>query len=142
MLPEWHVSPFELSCAYTLDPTGFYVGELKLLNGEIISVINCIYKYLGHSTFISTFLVKAEDRAKGCGRQTWDTAWKSLDSNVSFGLDAVTDMVPKHKTLGFRSVWNTLVVLLALETITKKNAGVSDSTVSIKPINTIDATKV
>ena len=50
VLPEWHVSPLEFSCAYALDPTGFYVGEL---NGEIISLINCI-KYPGHSAFIST----------------------------------------------------------------------------------------
>ena len=39
VLPEWHVSPSEFSCAYALDPTGFYVG---VLNGEIISLINCI----------------------------------------------------------------------------------------------------
>ena len=138
VLPEWHVSPSEFSCAYTLDPTGFYVGEL---NGEIIGLINCI-KYPGHSAFISTFLVKAEYRGKGYGRQTWDTAWKSLDSNVSLGLDAVTDMVPKYETLGFCSFWNTLVVVLDLEKITERFAGVSDSTVSIKQINTIDATKV
>ena len=56
VLPEWHVSPSEFTCAYALDPTGFYVG---VLNGEIITLINCV-KYPGHSAFISTFLVKEE----------------------------------------------------------------------------------
>jgi ribosomal protein S18 acetylase RimI-like enzyme len=117
VLREWHVSPSEFSCAYALDPTGFFVGEL---NGEIISLINCI-KYHGHSAFISTFLVKAEYRGKGYGRQTWDTAWKSLDKSITLhvGLDAVTDMVPKYEILGFHSVWNTLVVVLDLEMITE-----------------------
>ena len=138
VLPEWHVSPSEFACAYALDPTGFYVG---VLNGEIISLINCI-KYPGHSAFISTFLVKEEYRGKGYGRQTWDTAWKSLNKSISLGLDAVTDMVPKYETLGFRSFWNTLVVVLDLKMITEKFAGVSDSAVCIKPINAIDVTKV
>lgn len=138
VLPEWHVSPLEFSCAYAVDPSGFYVGEL---NGEIISLINCI-KYPGHSAFISTFLVKEEYRGKGYGRQTWNTAWKSLDKDITLGLDAVTDMVPKYETLGFRSVWNTLVVLLDLEMIINKFARVSSAAVSIKPIDTIDVTKV
>lgn len=138
VLPEWHVSPSEFLCAYALDPTGFYVG---VVNGEIISLINCI-KYPGHSAFISTFLVKEEYRGKGYGRQTWDTAWKSLDKSIALGLDAVSDMVPKHETLGFHSVWNTLVVVLDLKMITEKFAGVSDSAVCIKPINAIDVTKV
>ena len=138
VLPEWHVSPLEFSCAYALDPTGFYVGEL---NGEIISLINCI-KYSGHSAFISTFLVKEEHRGKGYGRQTWDTAWKFLDKSTTLGLDAVIDMVPKYETLGFRSVWNTSVVVLDLEKITKHFIEVSISSVLIKPIDTNDMTKV
>ena len=138
VLTEWHVSPLEFSCAYALDPTGFYVGEL---NGEIISLINCI-KYPGHSAFISTFLVKAEHRGKGYGRQTWDTAWKSLNKSTTLGLDAVIDMVPKYETLGFHSVWNTSIVVLDLEKMTKNFAEVSISSLLIKPIDTNDITKV
>ena len=64
---------------------------MGVLNGKIISLINCV-KYPGHSAFISTFLVKEEYRGKGYGRQTWDTAWKSLNKSISLGLGAVTDI--------------------------------------------------
>ena len=136
--PEWHVNPSEFSGAYALDPSGAYVGEL---NGEVISLIICI-KYAGHSVFMSAFVVKEEYRGKGYGRQTWDTAWKSLDKNITFGLDSAPGMVLKYETLGFRSVWNTLIVVMDLEKVTERFTRVSDSAVSIKPINTIDVTKV
>ena len=139
VLRDWHVSPLELCCAHTLDPNGLFVGEL---NGEIISLINCI-KCPGHSTFISTFLVKKEHRGKGYGKKTWDTAWKSLDQNVTFALDAVMDMVPKYETLGFRSMWNTLVLVLDLEKIANNFASVCiPPGTSILPINTVDVVKV
>ena len=54
-------------------------------------------------------------------------------------MDAVTDMVPRYETYGFRSVWNTLVVVLDLLNIVSGFAEVSiPSGVWIKPINAID----
>ena len=138
VLPGWHVSPHELSCAFALDPTTFYLGKLNDVD-EPISLVNAT-KYPDHSAFISAFVVKKEHRGKGYGKQTWDTAWKCLDhEKLSVGLDALTDMVPKYECLGFRSVWNTVVVILDLEMVVKEFADIEiPPGVSIKPLSSID----
>ena len=92
---------------------------------------------------MSTFLVKIDHRRKCYRKQIGDAALKSLDKNVTIGMDAVTDMVPRYESYGFRSVWNTLVVELDLSKIVSGFAEVSiPSGIWIKPINAIDMAKL
>ena len=135
ILPEWHVSPLEFSCAYAFDPTAVFLGEL---NNDVIALL-CAFKHPGHSTFLSVFLVKEEHRGKGYGRKIWDTVWESIDKSCTICLDAVVDMVPKYRSLGFQSVWETTVVSVDLEKICKTFAKVeSPLGVEVKPIGTIE----
>ena len=137
LLHDFRVNRHDFSCAFALDPSdhGFFVGEL---DNEIVSFILAI-KYPSHSAFISVYVVKKEHRGKGYGKQTWDAAWKCLDKSHTVGLDAVTTMVAKYETLGFRSVWNTMVALLDIEKIRKNFANVNTPLgISIKPIHTVN----
>ena len=139
LLPDFHLSSSDFSCVFALDPTTFYVGEL---NNEIISHINTV-KYPGHSTFISTFVVAEKHRGKGYGKKTWDAAWNDLDKSITIGLDGVTEMVPKYESLGFCCVWNVAVVEIDPEMISTNFASISHPPgITVKPINTIDISKV
>ena len=103
VVEDWHFNPYDLACAHTFDPSGFFVGEL---NGEIISHVNAV-KYPGHSAYIGTFIVQKEHRGRGYGKQTWDAVWRSLDLNCTIALDGGPSMIANYKSSGFHSVWNT-----------------------------------
>ena len=123
----------EQSCAFALDPTAVFLGQL---NDDVISAVLTI-KYTSHSAFISTFVVKKEHRGKGYGRLTWDAAWKTLDGKCSIGLDAVAAMVPKYQGLGFHPVWDTVVASLSIKKIVTHFANVENPSIVIKAIRDI-----
>ena len=131
--------PDDLSCAYAFDPSGFFVGEL---NGEVISHVNAV-KYPGHSIHIGCFVVQKEHSGKGYGKQTWDSAWKTLDHSCTIGLDSRSYMIPKFESYGFCAVWENSVVLLSFEKIIKKFGNVDlPAGFLLRPIRTVDAEKL
>ena len=130
--------PHDLSCAYAFDPNGFFVGEL---NGEIISHVNAV-KYPDHSIHIGCFVVQKEHSGKGYGKQTWDSAWKTLDHNCTIGLDSRSYMIPKFESYGFCAAWENLVVLLNFEKIIKNFGNVDPSGFQLRPIRAVDAEKL
>ena len=137
---DWHFNPHDLACAYAFDPSGFFVGEL---DGKVISHINAV-KYPGHSTYIGSFIVQKEHRGKGYGKQTWDTAWRSLDRNCTVALDGAPHMIANYKSLGFHSVWNTSAAIIDLDKIMNILSDVNTMPpgVSCKPIRTTDFEKL
>ena len=139
ILHNWHFGPYELSCGYAFDPSGFFVGEL---DGQVIGHINAV-KYPGHSAFIGVFIVQKEFRGRGYGKKIWDTAWGTLDHSSTIGLDAAHNMVSKYESYGFRTVWRSSIAQLNFEKIVKNLAGAEvPSGVSIKSIRTIDFDKL
>lgn len=131
--------PGDLSSAYSFDPSGFFVGEL---DGEIITHIMAI-KYPGHSTHIGSFMVDKEHRGKRYGEKTWDFAWKTLDHTCTIGLDALSYMIPKFETYGFRTVWENSIALLSFENIINIFGSFDlPSGFSIKPIRMVDFEKL
>ena len=58
-------------------------------------------------------------------------------------MDAVTHLVPKYETYGFRSVWNTIVVELDLEKVTANFAPISSPPgIAVTSLDAIDVAKV
>lgn len=128
---NWRFGPHDLSCAYDFDPSGFFVGEL---DGKVISNVN-MTKYPGHSAFIGSFMCLEEHRGKGYGKQTWDTAWKTLDQTCIIGLEALPHMVTKYESLGLHVVWDTPHAFLDFEKVIKNLADSEiPSGVSVVPI--------
>ena len=139
VMENWHFNPHDLVCAYAFDPSAFFVGEL---NGEVISHINAV-KYPGHSAYIGTFIVKKEYRGKGYGKQTWDSAWRSLNHNCTVALDGAPGMIANYKSLGFHSVWNTSSAVIDLtKTIKILSCVTMPPGVSCVPIQTVDFEKI
>lgn len=116
VFPRCYVSVNELDCALTIDLSAFYLGKL---DDDFISLVVAV-KYPGHSAFISCFAVREEYRSRGYGKRTWLAAWESLEAQCTVGLDAATHMIPKYEAMGFRQVWNTVMVLLDAERMLKK----------------------
>ena len=52
-------------------------------------------KYPDHSTHIGCFVVQKEHSGKGYGKQTWDSAWKTLDHSCTIGLNSRSYMIRK-----------------------------------------------
>ena len=139
VIEDWHFNPHDLACAHAFDPSAFFVGEL---NGEVISHINAV-KYPGHSAYIGTFIVQKEHRGKGYGKQTWDTAWRSLDHNCTIALDGAPNMIANYKSLGFHSVWNTSSAVIDLSKIVEVLSYVTPPPgVLCVPIRTVDFEKL
>lgn len=136
---NWRFGPSDVSCAYDFDPSGFFVGEL---DGKVISHVN-MTKYPEHSAFIGGFMCQEEQRGKGYGKKTWDTAWKTLDQSCNIGLEALHHMIPKYESLGLRVVWNTPVAFLDFNKILQNLANSETPLgVSVMPIKTADREKV
>ena len=127
------LAPYEMASTLLIDSSALYFGRL---NGDCISSLAAL-KYPGHSTFVSSFAVLEEHRGKGYGKKTWDTAWRSIDMQCTVGLDAGSHLVSMYESLGFRSVWNTVMAFLDPK---KMNARLSNFTYAptIRPINSVD----
>lgn len=108
VFPKLYLAPHEMAASLLIDSSAFYMGRL---NGDCISSL-AVLKYPGHSTFVSSFAVVEEHRGKGYGKKTWDTAWRSIDTQYTIGLDAGSHLVSMYESLGFRSVWNTVMAFL------------------------------
>ena len=137
IVPEWHVGPHDLSCAFALDPTRRTAVYLGHLNNDVISAVSAV-KYPGHSVHIASFVVKEEHRGKGYGKLTWEAAWKCIDDQCSIGLDAAPAMIPKYQGLGFQSVWDTVVVSLSAKKIVDRFCDVKNLSVVTKPVGAIE----
>ena len=97
---EWILGQNELRCAFSCDPSGFFVGEL---GGKTISYISVVK--FDHFAFVSYFVVEESYRGKGYGRQTWEAGLASVDKDCNVGLASVPNMVGFYEKKGFRQAW-------------------------------------
>lgn len=132
--------PGDYLCAFNYDPDGFFVGEA---NGEVVSHLMAI-KYPNHSTQIGSFQVQKEHRKKGYGEKMWDSVWKTLDHDLTIGLDSLPYMIPMFESYGFRSVWKNSIALLNFEKIVAnlRNIDASGAGLTLKPIRSVDIEKL
>ena len=97
---EWTMGQNELRCAFSCDPSGFFVGEL---GGKTISYISVVK--FDHFAYVSYFVVEESYRGKGYGRQTWEAGLASADKDCNVGLSSVPNMVGFYEKRGFTQAW-------------------------------------
>ena len=97
---EWTMGQNELRCAFSCDPSGFFVGEV---GGKTISYISVVK--FDHFAYVSFFVVEESYRGKGYGRQTWEAGLASVDKDCNVGLSSVPNMVGFYEKRGFTQAW-------------------------------------
>ena len=90
----------QLRCAFSCDPSGFFVGELC---GKTISYISLVK--FDHFAFVAYFMVEESYRGKGYGRQTWEAGLASVDKDFNVGLASVPNMVGFYEKKGLTKAW-------------------------------------
>lgn len=86
---------------YTMDPSGFFLGEL---DGKIIACISII-KYGDQYAYLDHYIVDKPYRGKGYGVALFRFAMASLSPTHNCGLDAVVGKVSMFERWGFKSAW-------------------------------------
>jgi hypothetical protein len=93
----WNPGHADADAFYAADPEGFLVG---LLNGEPITGISAV-SYGASFGFLGFYLCVPEQRGKGYGLKTWDTAMAQLGKVRSIGLDGVVAQQHNYARSGF-----------------------------------------
>ena len=97
----WNPGNYDFQSFHEADADGFFVGSL---NGVPMASISAV-KYSEEYAFVGFYIVKAEFRGLGYGRQIWQHAMDSLATrNVrNVGLDALLAMESTYAKCGFRT---------------------------------------
>jgi len=93
----WNPGLNDAACFATVDPQGFFVGEL---DGEPAATISCV-NYDERFAFLGFYIVRQDLRGKGHGLQIWNAAVAHAASRV-IGLDGVVAQQPNYQKSGFR----------------------------------------
>ncbi len=99
----WNPGLYDAGCFYTVDPQGFFIGELE---GEAISCISAV-AYNEQFGFIGFYIVKPEHRGKGYGLRIWNAALDHLDSQ-NIGLDGVLAQQNNYEKSGFKLAYHNI----------------------------------
>ena len=98
---EWKPGALDHEGYFSLDKTGFFVGEL---DGQVISCMSAV-KYSSDYAFLGNYIVDEPYRSRGFGLATWKAVLASLPEGCSSGLDAVEEMVKKYTKFGYSPRW-------------------------------------
>jgi GNAT superfamily N-acetyltransferase len=96
----WNPGLYDGDCFYSIDPQGFFIGEL---DGEPVGCISAV-AYDDSFGFIGFYIVKPEFRGRGLGIQIWNAAMVYLGGR-NIGLDGVPAQEGNYGKSGFRLAW-------------------------------------
>jgi GNAT superfamily N-acetyltransferase len=92
----WNPGLEDADCFATVDPQGFWVGELGGESVATISVVN----YDDRFAFLGCYIVRPDRRGQGLGWQLWQAAIAHAGSRT-IGLDGVLEQQDNYRRSGF-----------------------------------------
>ncbi len=92
----WNPGLGDAACFATVDPNGFYIGELGGAPASTISVVN----YDDRFAFLGFYIVRPDLRGRGYGLRTWQAAIAHAGSRT-IGLDGVVAQQENYRKSGF-----------------------------------------
>jgi GNAT superfamily N-acetyltransferase len=92
----WNPGLDDAACFATVDPNGFYMGELDGVAASTISVVN----YDDRFAFLGFYIVRPDLRGRGYGLRTWRAAIAHAGSRI-IGLDGVVTQQENYRKSGF-----------------------------------------
>jgi hypothetical protein len=92
----WNPGLDDAACFATVDPNGFYMGELDGAAASTISVVN----YDDRFAFLGFYIVRPDLRGRGYGLRTWRAAIAHAGPRI-IGLDGVVTQQENYRKSGF-----------------------------------------
>jgi GNAT superfamily N-acetyltransferase len=93
----WNPGLADAACFATVDPQGFFMGEI---DGEPAAIISCV-NYDARFSFLGFYIVRPDLRGRGYGMRIWNAAIAHAQARV-IGLDGVVAQQENYKKSGFR----------------------------------------
>jgi GNAT superfamily N-acetyltransferase len=93
----WNPGLADAACFATVDPQGFFIGEIE---GEPAATISCV-NYDARFSFLGFYIVRPDLRGRGYGMRIWNAAIAHAQARV-IGLDGVVAQQENYKNSGFR----------------------------------------
>jgi GNAT superfamily N-acetyltransferase len=92
----WNPGLADASCFATVDPEGFFIGEI---DGEPAATISCV-NYDARFSFLGFYIVRPDLRGRGYGLRIWNAAIAHAQGRV-IGLDGVVAQQENYRKSGF-----------------------------------------
>jgi hypothetical protein len=92
----WNPGLADDACFASVDPQGFFIGEL---DGEAAAIISCV-NYGENFAFLGFYMVRKDLRGRGHGLRIWDAAMAHARPRV-IGLDGVVAQQENYRKSGF-----------------------------------------
>jgi GNAT superfamily N-acetyltransferase len=93
----WNPGLADAGCFATVDPQGFFIGEL---DGAPVATVSCI-NYDDNFAFLGFYIVRENLRGRGHGLRIWNAAIAHAGSRV-IGLDGVVAQQANYQKSGFQ----------------------------------------
>jgi GNAT superfamily N-acetyltransferase len=93
----WNPGLADAACFATVDPEGFFIGEIA---GKPAATISCV-NYDARFSFLGFYIVRPDLRGRGYGLRIWNAAIAHAQGRV-IGLDGVMAQQENYKKSGFR----------------------------------------
>lgn len=100
---DWIFSETDAEAFYSLDPNGYFIGEV---NGGAVGCLIAIN--YGEYTFLDIFLVRPEHRGKGYGTQLLAHALEYGKTSKTIGVEATQENVKYWPQFGFKEYYHIL----------------------------------
>ncbi|UPK05366.1 GNAT family N-acetyltransferase [Bradyrhizobium sp. 170] len=92
----WNPGFADDACFASVDPEGFFIGEL---DGAPAAMVSCV-NYGARFSFLGFYIVRADLRGRGFGLRIWNAAIAHAGARV-IGLDGVTAQQDNYRKSGF-----------------------------------------
>jgi hypothetical protein len=99
----WNPGLDDPSCFATVDPSGFFVGELDAVAAALISVIN----YDNRFAFLGFYIVRPDLRGRGYGLRIWRAGIAHAGART-IGLDGVVAQQDNYRKSGFSLAYRNI----------------------------------
>jgi hypothetical protein len=93
----WNPGLADDACFASVDPEGFFIGEL---DSAPVATISCV-NYDARFAFLGFYIVRADMRGRGYGMRIWNAAIAHAGARV-IGLDGVVAQQDNYKKSGFQ----------------------------------------
>jgi hypothetical protein len=117
----WNPGLADAACFATVDPQGFFIGEL---DGEPAATVSCV-NYDARFAFLGFYIVREDLRGRGYGLRVWNAAIARAGARV-IGLDGVVAQQDNYRKSGFALAYANVRYggVVAARTIESPLAGV------------------
>ena len=117
----WNPGLADAACFATVDPQGFFIGEL---DGEPAATVSCV-NYDARFAFLGFYIVREDLRGRGYGLRVWNAAIARAGARV-IGLDGVVAQQENYRKSGFALAYANVRYggVVAARTIESPLAGV------------------